>query len=160
GRRAMARRIRADEVSRREFLALAGMSAGAVALPASALAALPRPALAAAPAADLPPGIDPGVPVYTGAANPVPAEPVPFDPARSMLRAIFDADAAAGGGSFWVDRVLARSFVSAGDSALFTRGRALYMATHAPARLGFGGGYAYRERPTGANQNLYTIALS
>src|SRR5205807_292966 len=108
----------------------------------------------------LPPGIDPGIPVYTGSANPVPPEPVPFDPTTSMLRAIHDADMASGGASFWLDRTLARSFLSTADSHLFTRGRALYMATHAPARLGFGGGYAYRERPTGTDQNLYTIAIS
>ena len=34
------------------------------------------------------------------------------------------------------------------------------MNTHTTGTLGFAGGYAYRERPTGANQNLYTVALS
>src|SRR5256885_17266314 len=108
----MGRRIRRGAVSRRQFLALAGAGAGALALPGQALDGRGRPALAAAPATDLPPGIDPGVPVYTGAANPVPAEPVPFDPTRSMLRAIFDADTAAGGGAFWVDPGLGRSVLS------------------------------------------------
>jgi hypothetical protein len=70
-----------------------------------------------------PPNIDPGTPVYTGLDDPVPAEPVAFDPTRSMLRDIYDADLASGGTSFWFDRVLARPFLSNADSALFTRGR-------------------------------------
>jgi hypothetical protein len=117
-----------------------------------------------------PPNIDPGTPVYTGLDDPVPAEPVAFDPTRSMLRAIYNADLASGGTSFWFDRILARPFLSNADSALFTRGRALYMYTHAPGTLGFaaggtgangGGGYAYRQPPTtGAPQSLYTIAVS
>ena len=65
---------------------------------------------------------------------------------------IFDADVAAGGTSYWFDRVLERPFLSNGDSYLYTRGRALYMYTHQPGTLGFAGGYAYRERPTGAQR--------
>ena len=33
------------------------------------------------------------------------------------------------------------------------------MNSHQPGTLGFAGGYAYRERPTGANQSLYTLAI-
>jgi hypothetical protein len=150
-------RVHLRAVSRRDFLALAG--AGAVALSGAMPAIQPRSALAA-DRPGLPPGIDPGVPVYSGSPNPVPPEPVAFDPARSMLAAIYEADLAAGGTSFWVDRTLARPFLSDADSHLFTRGRALYMARHAPAALGFGGGYAYRERLTGTNQDLYTVTLS
>jgi hypothetical protein len=126
------------------------------------------PARAAAPGD--PPGIDPGDPPFTGPANPVPAEPAAFDPTKSMLKAIYDADVAAGGTSYWFDRVLARPFLNNSDSALFTRGRALYMYTHAPGVLGFGaggqganggGGYAYRQPPTtGAPRSLYTIGVS
>jgi hypothetical protein len=115
-------------------------------------------------------GIDPGAPVFAGDADPIPAEPAPFDPSRSRLQAIYDADVAAGGTSYWFDRILARPFLSNGDSALFTRGRALYMYTHNPRTLGFGaggtganggGGYAYRQPPTtAAPQNLYTIGVS
>jgi hypothetical protein len=109
----------------------------------------------------LPAAVDPGTPTFSGAANPVPAEPVAYNPSTSMLQAIFNADVASGGTSFWFDRVLARPFLSADyQSALFTRGRALYMNSHTPGTLGFAGGYAYRERPTGSNQNLFTIALS
>jgi hypothetical protein len=119
-----------------------------------------------------PPGVDPGTPPFTGSANPVPNEPAAFDPSQSRLQAIFDADVAAGGTSYWFDRILARPFRSNSnsDSALMTRGRALYMYTHNPRTLGFagngtgangGGGYAYRQPPTtAAPQDLYTISVS
>jgi hypothetical protein len=114
---------------------------------------------------------DPGEPVYTGDANPIPAEPAPFDPAGSRLRAIYDADVAAGGTSYWFDRILARPFLNntAGERTLMTRGRALYMYTHNPSVLGFagqgtgpngGGGYAYRQPPTTSVVNLYTVGVS
>ena len=64
-----------------------------------------------------------------------------------MLQAIYEADLAAGGTSFWFDRVLERPFLLNQDSYLYTRGRALYMYTHRAGPLGFAGGYAYRERP-------------
>ena len=117
-----------------------------------------------------PPAIDPGEPTFSGSANPIPAEPAAFDPSKSRLQAIFDADVAAGGTSYWFDRILERPFLSNGDSTLMTRGRALYMYTHQPRTLGFGaggtganggGGYAYRQPPTTASpQSLYTLALS
>src|SRR6266516_4746711 len=108
---------------------------------------LPPARPAAGPArASIPPGVDPGSPTFTGLANPVPAEPGgAYDPTRSRLQAIFDADVAAGGTSYWFDRMLARPFSTAtGETSLFTRGRALYMYTHTPGTLGFAGGYAYR----------------
>src|SRR5579859_1243504 len=129
GERVMARRARAPRISRRQFIALAGAGAGAAALSGPLTGWGSTPAFAAAPPG-IPPGIDPGIPVYTGLPNPAPPEPVPFDPERSMLEAIFDADVAAGGTSFWLDRTLVRTFLSPADSHLFTRGRALYMATH------------------------------
>ena len=57
---------------------------------------------------DIPPAVDPGTPTYTGAEDPVPDGPVPFDPTRNMLQAFHDADVAAGGDSFWIDRLLER----------------------------------------------------
>jgi hypothetical protein len=119
----------------------------------------------------IPSAVDPGTPVFAGLADPVPAEPAAMDPTRNTLRAIYDADVAAGGESFWWDRILARPFsAGAGESTLMTRGRALYMYTHAPGTLGFaaggtgangGGGYAYRQPPTtGAPRSLYAIAVS
>ena len=117
-----------------------------------------------------PAAVNPGTPPFVGSANPMPAEPAAFDPAHSQLQAIFDADVAAGGTSFWFDRILARPFSSAsGETSLMTRGRALYMYTHNPSVLGFagtgtgpngGGGYAYRQPPTTSVVNLYTIGVS
>jgi hypothetical protein len=108
----------------------------------------------------MPPAVDPGVPTFGGSAKPVPAEPAAFDPSTSELQAIYDADIAAGGTSFWFDRILARPFLSNADDTLFSRGRALYMNSHQEGTLGFAGGYAYRERPTGSNQNLYNVTIS
>jgi hypothetical protein len=138
----------------------------------SALALLASLAYGLGPARSAadPPGIDPGDPPFTGLANPVPAEPAALDPAKNRLRAIYDADVAAGGTSYWFDRILARPFLNNSDSTLFTRGRALYMYTHAPGVLGFGtggqgpnggGGYAYRQPPTtGTPRSLYTLSVS
>ncbi|HKE63555.1 MAG TPA: LamG-like jellyroll fold domain-containing protein [Micromonosporaceae bacterium] len=117
-----------------------------------------------------PAGQNPGDPVFTGSPNPIPDEPAANDPSHSMLQAIYDADIAAGGTSYWFDRILARPFLSNSDSTLMTRGRALYMYTHNPRTLGFGaggtganggGGYAYRQPPTtSAPVSLYTISAS
>jgi hypothetical protein len=116
-----------------------------------------------------PPGVDPGTPPWAGAANPIPAEPAAFDPSQNQLQSILDADVAAGGSSYWFDRILARPFSSADSNSLMTRGRALYMYTHQPSTLGFagtgtgangGGGYAYRQPPTTSVVNLYTITVS
>jgi hypothetical protein len=105
----------------------------------------------------MPPDIDPGTPTYGGAAEPVPPEPATATTSR--LAAIYEADRARGDGSYWFDRVLERPFLSNQDSHLYTRGRALYMYTHQAGPLGFAGGYAYRERPTGNNQSLFTVAV-
>ncbi len=111
----------------------------------------------------MPPAADVGMPTFGGSATPVPAEPAAFNPGSSFLQAIFDADVAAGGTSYWFDRILARPYaptsVDAAANALMTRGRGLYMYSHAPGTIGFAGGYAYRERPTGSNQSLYTITV-
>ena len=115
-----------------------------------AAAALPTTAALAHYTPGIPAAVDPGTPNFAGSANPVPAEPASFDPTRNMLQAIFDADVAAGGTSYWFDRILARPFLSGDSTALYTRGRGLYMYTHTPGTLGFAGGYAYRERPTGS----------
>src|SRR5690349_7689963 len=77
-----------------------------------------------------PPGIDPGEPTFTGSSTPIPAEPVGYRPGTSMLRSIYEADLRAGGTSFWFDRILARPYSPDDDTALMTRGRALYMYTH------------------------------
>jgi PKD repeat protein len=119
---------------------------------------------------DIPPEVDPGTPTYVGLDDPVPDEPVEFDPATNMLEAIFEADLADGGESFWIDRILERPAGLAGGNHLYTRGRALYMATHAAGTLGFagsgtnpnqsGGGWAYREPPAPGAEDLYTMTVS
>ncbi len=128
--------------------------------------------------AAIPPAVDPGTPTFTGSATPIPAEPAAYNPSQSMLQAIYNADLAAGGTSFWFDRILARPFSNgAGETSLLTRGRALFMYTHSPARLGFGSssatdngqggqgnGWAYRQplAPTtpATLRDLYTVAVS
>ena len=77
-----------------------------------------------------------------------------------MLQAIYENDKSSGGSSYWVDRMLQRPFSTSDCSCLLTRGRALYMYTNSSGTLGFAGGYAYRERPTGNSQSLYTIGVS
>jgi hypothetical protein len=132
----------------------------------------------AAPAGGIPPAVDPGTPTFAGSATPIPAEPATFNPSKSMLQAIYDADVAAGGTSYWFDRILARPFSDgAGETSLLTRGRALFMYTHSPAKLGFGSsrandngqggqgnGWAYRQplAPTTPStlRDLYTVAVS
>jgi hypothetical protein len=137
------------------------------------------PALAAFDSA-IPPEVDPGTPTYASGSAPIAAEPVGFDPTTSMLERIYQADVAAGGESFWFDRMLERPAGGNGGNTLYTKGRALYMYTHNPAVLGFagqgtganagGGGAAYREaiQIGGANCqagpnavcNLYSVTVS
>ena len=141
----------------------------ALALLASLAPATTTGALAADP--QIPPAVDPGTPTFGGVPDPIPAPPAEFDPTRNMMAAIYAADTANGGDSFWLDRILERPFLdnSAGERNLLTRGRALYMYTHDPAVLGFagrgtgangGGGYAYRQPPTTSVVNLYTLTIS
>ena len=59
------------------------------------------------------------------------------------MQAIYDAES--GGTDFWMDRLLARPGNDPAGTWLMTRGRALFMKTHTPARLGFGGQVAYWE---------------
>jgi hypothetical protein len=131
--------------------------------------------------AGIPPAVDPGTPTYSPSSTAIAEEPVRFDPASSMLERMYRADLAAGGESFWFDRVLERQARGGdGDNTLYTRGRALYMYTHDPGVLGFagqgtganigGGGAAYREAiqvgdgncQGGPNAlcNLYSVTIS
>ncbi|NUS15084.1 MAG: Ig-like domain-containing protein [Streptomyces sp.] len=121
------------------------------------------PASAAAPAGQV------GYPTFRGDPNPVPDVPAGYTSGNQM-QAIFDADVAAGAGSdtnhdFWIDKMLARKG-TAGDSDpgnsdqnqyLFSRGRAVFMKTHDPSVLGFGGQVAYWEAIDG--REAYDIRL-
>ncbi|MFI5894090.1 OmpL47-type beta-barrel domain-containing protein [Actinoplanes sp. NPDC051513] len=123
----------------------------------------PPAAAQAAPTADTP------YPTFKGDADPVPAEGTGYH-VRNQLQAIFDADVAAGAGSnsdkdFWFDHMLARTGNQPGGSNgdanqyLFSRGRAVFMKTHSPGVLGFGGEVAYIESIAGG-QGAYTITAS
>ncbi|HEV2931103.1 MAG TPA: LamG domain-containing protein, partial [Propionibacteriaceae bacterium] len=100
----------------------------------------------------------------------MPPEPAAFDPATNTLEAIFEADEAAGGDSYWIDRILERPAGGSGGNTLYTKGRALFMYTHNANTLGFagqgtganqgGGGFAYREALSAGVTNLYTVAIS
>lgn len=138
--------------------------AGTVALTVATtgLAALVMPQSAAAANADI------GLPVFSGSANPVPDTGTAFS-AGGELQAIFDADVAAGAGTdtdhdFWVDKMLARTGNQPGGSNgdanqyLFSRGRAVFMKTHEPGTLGFGGEVAYWESISGG-KGAYTMKV-
>lgn len=93
-----------------------------------------------------------GMPVFEGSDTPVPDTGVEYGPSPYLQR-VFDADVAAGAGSapgtdFWVDRMLARTgpgYDADENRVAFTRGRAVFMKSHAPAALGWDGDVAYWE---------------
>ncbi len=102
-----------------------------------------------------------GNPPYNADSVTRAAEALALDSAYSagnMMKAQFDADIAAGGTSFYMDRLLARtgSSTSNGNNLPFTRGRALYMTGHTPGTMGWLGNTSYM-RPTGPN-NLFSIS--
>jgi hypothetical protein len=96
-----------------------------------------------------------GYPSFSGPA--VPQPPVGYT-TGDMMRAIYNNDAGGGGTDFWIDRLLARTGNDPAGSWLMTRGRALFMKTHNPGTLGFGGQVAYWESIS--NQNAYSVAIS
>ncbi|MFI1359328.1 discoidin domain-containing protein [Streptomyces sp. NPDC020898] len=94
-----------------------------------------------------------GFPTFSGPA--IPAPPVAYTPG-DMMRSIYDAESS--GTDFWMDRLLARSGDDPAGPWLMSRGRALFMKTHDPAVLGFGGQAAYWESIS--NNNAYTVAIT
>jgi hypothetical protein len=94
-----------------------------------------------------------GFPTFTGPAIPTP--PVAYTPG-DMMRSMYDAESS--GTDFWMDRLLARSGNDPAGPWLMSRGRALFMKTHNPAVLGFGGQVAYWESIN--DNNAYTVAIS
>ncbi|WP_219468961.1 galactose-binding domain-containing protein [Nonomuraea rhizosphaerae] len=96
---------------------------------------------------------DLGMPVFTG-ADPVPAEPVRYDP-RKMMEEIYQKEK--GGDSYWIDRMLARPGADPAGTWLMSRGRALFMKEHDPSVIGFGGYVAYWESID--NRDAYEVSL-
>jgi hypothetical protein len=94
-----------------------------------------------------------GFPTFSGPAIPQP--PVGYT-TGNMMQAIYDAER--GGTDFWLDRLLARPGSDPAGSWLMTRGRALFMKTHNPSVIGFGGQVAYIESIS--NQNAYVVAVT
>ncbi|WP_165218887.1 Ig-like domain-containing protein [Schaalia sp. ZJ1691] len=94
-----------------------------------------------------------GYPEFTGDKDPMPAPGVDYDPSASYLAKIFARDQENGAGSdtehdFWIDRMLARTgamFDGTENAVAFTRGRAAFMKTHSPEKLGWMGDLAYWE---------------
>jgi hypothetical protein len=95
-----------------------------------------------------------GYPVFAGADDPVPPEPVRHR-SRGMMRAIYEAERH--GTDFWMDRLLARRGDDPAGDWLLTRGRALFMKEHDPETIGFGGQVAYWESID--NRDAYAIEL-
>ena len=85
----------------------------------------------------------------------MPARAGRLRPHREHAAGDLQADRAAGGESYWIDRMLERPAGGNGGNALYTKGSALFMYTHTPNVLGFagqgtganqgGGGFGYRE---------------
>ncbi|UFU06859.1 OmpL47-type beta-barrel domain-containing protein [Ruania halotolerans] len=133
-------------------------SAITLVLAATTLVLAPAPARAV-PNTELP------YPEFSGSENPVPETGVDYAPG-GYLQEVFDADLAAGAGvspaqDFWIDGMLAR-YGTAGEAGdnnqwLFSRGRAVFMKSHSPAQLGFGGQVAYWESID--DRSAYTIAV-
>ncbi|MFJ7996195.1 discoidin domain-containing protein [Streptomyces sp. NPDC096310] len=94
-----------------------------------------------------------GFPTFGGPA--IPAPPAAYTPG-DMMRTMYDAESS--GTDFWMDRLLARSGNDPAGPWLMSRGRALFMKTHNPAVLGFGGHVAYWESVN--DNNAYTVAIT
>ena len=68
----------------------------------------------------------------------------------NTMQAIYDAES--GGTDFWMDRLLARTGNDPAGTWLMSRGRAVFMKTHNPAVIGFGGTVAYWESISNAER--------
>jgi hypothetical protein len=94
-----------------------------------------------------------GFPTFSGPS--IPTTPGTYTPGN-MMQAAYDAES--GGTDFWMDRLLARTGDDPAGSWLMSRGRALFMKTHDPAVIGFGGHVAYWESIS--DRNAYAVAIS
>ena len=140
-------RASATIVSLRARATMVSRPATIVALCAAALVAAPAPAATGSNDAI-------GYPTFAGSDDPVPREPAKYR-TEGMMRAIYDAEKH--GTDFWMDRLLARRGDDPAGDWLLTRGRALFMKTHDPETIGFGGQVAYWESID--NRDAYEIEL-
>jgi len=92
-----------------------------------------------------------GYPSFSGTSS-IPAPPVAMTTGDTM-QAMYDAEKS--GTDFWMDRLLARTGNDPAGTWLMSRGRAVFMKTHDPAVLGFGGQVAYWESIS--NQAAFTV---
>ncbi|MBB2910887.1 hypothetical protein FHS43_002150 [Streptosporangium becharense] len=93
------------------------------------------------------------LPTFNGPA--IPAPPASYTPG-DMMQTIYDAESS--GTDFWMDRLLARSGNDPAGTWLMSRGRAVFMKTHTPSVIGFGGQVAYWESIS--NENAYAVTVS
>nr|MDT0660651.1 discoidin domain-containing protein [Micromonospora sp. DSM 115978] len=91
-----------------------------------------------------------GYPTFSGPA--IPAPPAGYSTGNTM-QAIYNAESS--GTDFWMDRLLARPGNDPAGTWLMTRGRGLFMYTHNPSVIGFGGNAAYWDNIS--SQNAYAI---
>lgn len=154
-------------------------SIGAVA----AVATLATGGAVTAQAADTPviKNADVAYPSFKGSDDPMKtaANNTTYNPAASYLQETFDNDVKNLAGTdtdhdFWIDKILTRTGAqptgkgtndkgaysyegSDGNNYLFTRGRAAYMYTHTPNRLGFVGNTAYWDE---TNRDGFTVTVN
>ncbi|HST86725.1 MAG TPA: discoidin domain-containing protein [Kineosporiaceae bacterium] len=136
--------FRARRTGQRPSALLLPLALAAGALSAGTLVAVAAPAAAAQTI---------GYPTFTGPAVPTP--PVGYS-TGNMMQSIYDAESA--GTDFWMDRLLARPGDDPAGPWMMSRGRALFMKTHDPAVIGFGGDIAYWESINA--QRGYSVAIS
>ncbi|MFK3979177.1 MGH1-like glycoside hydrolase domain-containing protein [Micromonospora sp. NPDC050397] len=94
-----------------------------------------------------------GYPTFSGPT--IPAPPVGYSTGNTM-QAIYNAES--GGTDFWMDRLLARPGNDPAGTWLMTRGRGLFMTTHTPSVIGFGGQVAYWDNIS--SQAAYSVAIT
>ncbi|WP_238412229.1 Ig-like domain-containing protein [Saccharothrix deserti] len=94
-----------------------------------------------------------GYPTFSGPD--VPPPPVGYT-TGDMMRAMYDREKR--GTDFWMDRLLARRGADPAGDWLMTRGRAVFMKSHDPSVIGFGGDIAYWESIDG--RDAYSVELS
>lgn len=94
-----------------------------------------------------------GYPSFNGPSIPTP--PVGYSTGNTM-QSIYNAESA--GTDFWMDRLLGRPGNDPAGTWLMTRGRGLFMTTHTPSVIGFGGQVAYWDNIS--SQNAYSVAIT